>query len=311
MATTFDTLHEDMIHDVQLNYYGRRLATCSSDRKIKIFDVDENSQIKQTSELIRHEGPVWQVAWAHPKFGTLLASAGYDRRVIIWREGNKNEWVPIFEWTDYQLSVNSIAWAPHEFNVPILATASSDGNITILALKGETFAVEAKFNADKTGVNSISWAPAISPASLVRSGGPSVPVKMLVSGGCDRKVKIWVASEDGSTYTPHTLNPEHKDWVRDVAWAPSIGLPSSTIASCSQDGSVFIWTKTDANSDWTVKELPKPKDQVVWRVSWSTAGNILAVSSSDNKVNLWRETPDGEWENISALDEAGVQPTRE
>lgn len=26
----------------------------------------------------------------------------------------------------------------------------------------------------------------------------------------------------------------HKDWVRDVAWAPSIGLPHSTIASCSQ-----------------------------------------------------------------------------
>lgn len=26
----------------------------------------------------------------------------------------------------------------------------------------------------------------------------------------------------------------HSDWVRDVAWAPSIGLPKSVIASCSQ-----------------------------------------------------------------------------
>ena len=26
----------------------------------------------------------------------------------------------------------------------------------------------------------------------------------------------------------------HTDWVRDVAWAPSVGLPSSRIASCSQ-----------------------------------------------------------------------------
>lgn len=26
----------------------------------------------------------------------------------------------------------------------------------------------------------------------------------------------------------------HTDWVRDVAWAPSIGLPLSRIASCSQ-----------------------------------------------------------------------------
>lgn len=34
----------------------------------------------------RHEGPVWEVAWAHPKFGVLLASCSYDRQVIIYRE---------------------------------------------------------------------------------------------------------------------------------------------------------------------------------------------------------------------------------
>ena len=26
----------------------------------------------------------------------------------------------------------------------------------------------------------------------------------------------------------------HTDWVRDVAWSPSVGLPLSRIASCSQ-----------------------------------------------------------------------------
>lgn len=26
----------------------------------------------------------------------------------------------------------------------------------------------------------------------------------------------------------------HSDWVRDVAWAPNIGLATSKIASCSQ-----------------------------------------------------------------------------
>lgn len=32
--------HDDMIHDAVLDYYGRRLATCSSDKTIQIFDVD-------------------------------------------------------------------------------------------------------------------------------------------------------------------------------------------------------------------------------------------------------------------------------
>lgn len=42
MATTlasFEAGHGDMVHDVQLDYYGRRLATASSDRCIKVFDV--------------------------------------------------------------------------------------------------------------------------------------------------------------------------------------------------------------------------------------------------------------------------------
>lgn len=33
------------------------------------------------SPVHRHEGPVWEVAWAHPKFGNLLASCSYDRKV--------------------------------------------------------------------------------------------------------------------------------------------------------------------------------------------------------------------------------------
>jgi WD40 repeat protein len=32
--------HDDIIHDAVLDYYGRRLATCSSDKTIKIFEID-------------------------------------------------------------------------------------------------------------------------------------------------------------------------------------------------------------------------------------------------------------------------------
>lgn len=34
--------HKDLIHDIAYDYYGRRLATCSSDQSVKvqfIFDV--------------------------------------------------------------------------------------------------------------------------------------------------------------------------------------------------------------------------------------------------------------------------------
>ena len=31
-----ETQHGDMVHDAQLDYYGKKLATCSSDRTIKV-----------------------------------------------------------------------------------------------------------------------------------------------------------------------------------------------------------------------------------------------------------------------------------
>jgi len=82
---SFDSEHSDFIHDAQFDYYGRYLATCSSDATIKIWEIEENSQ-NLISVLTGHEGPVWQVAWAHPKYGNIIASCSYDRKVIIWRE---------------------------------------------------------------------------------------------------------------------------------------------------------------------------------------------------------------------------------
>ena len=47
---------------------------------------------------------------------------------------------------------------------------------------------------------------------------------------------------------------------------------------------MFIWTCDDpAGNTWTAKLLHKFND-VVWHVSWSITGNILAVSGGDNKV---------------------------
>jgi len=111
----------------------------------------------------------------------------------------------------------------------------------------------------------------------------------------------------------------HTDWVRDVAWAPNIGLPRSYIATASQDKTVVIWTKDTPTSPWvkttldpSVSAVSAPANagapavkgkfpDVVWRVSWSLAGNILAVSCGDGKVTLWKENLKGSWECVSDM----------
>jgi len=289
LTNSIDTQHEDVIHDVQMNYYGRRIATCSSDKLIKIFQIGPGDVANPTPSAVlrRHEGPVWQVSWAHPKFGTFLASCSYDRKVYIWKEVNRNDWKIVYEHAIHTLSVNSIAWAPHEFGL-CLACGSSDGYISILSHdeRSDSF-ISKKFEGHNLGVNSVSWAP-ISP-------------KRVVSGGCDNAIKIW--NLDREQIGEPLILKEHEDWVRDVAWAP-IGLPSATIASCSQDGTVIIWRQDDPSKPFSFRRIHK-SSEVVWRVSWSITGNILSIAGGDNKVILMKEIPEVGWKPLYTIDETG------
>jgi protein transport protein SEC13 len=301
---SIDTAHEDMIHDVQLDYYGKRLATASSDRMIKIFDVSPDQTQHQLSASIQaHEGPVWQVAWAHPKFGSILASCSYDRKVCVWKETQPQQWTKVYEYADHQSSVNSIAFAPHDLGLK-LAAASADGSISILSWRGpQDNAWEEKqiHNAHQIGCNAVSWAPAAAPGSATGSGGTQAT---LVTGGCDGLVKVWDLPENGEAVLDSEFEMAYKDaahsgWVRDVAWAPGIGLSVRTLASCGEDKMVHVYSQA-AGGAWACTKLP-PFEAVVWRVSWSLTGNVLAVSCGDGKVTLWKEGLDGQWRLIESI----------
>ncbi|XP_076329061.1 protein SEC13 homolog isoform X2 [Tachypleus tridentatus] len=321
LEQTVDTSHEDMIHDAQMDYYGIRLATCSSDQSVKIFDV-KNGTHKLVADLREvpyihrekrrlkfhwqvaaenkiHEGPVWQVAWAHPMFGNILASCSYDRKVVLWKE-TRGEWKNIYVHIGHDSSVNSLCWAPHDLGL-MLACGSSDGAVSILSSSGDgNWDTKKINNAHTIGCNAVSWAPALALGLPIYQPLDQKPqlMKRFVTGGCDNLVKIWKYVDEEDQWVEEQKLEAHSDWVRDVAWAPSIGLPHSIIASCSQDRRVIIWKNDGTNSTWNYKVL-HTFDDVVWHASWSVTGNVLAVSGGDNKVSLWKETPDGQWVCIS------------
>ena len=290
VQNTVDTGHEDMVHDAQMDYYGTRLATCSSDKSVKIFELKDGTQT-HVADLRGHEGPVWQVAWAHPRFGSILATCSYDRKLIIWREDRPGAWNRMHEISNHDSSVNSVCWAPQEYGL-MLAAGSSDGAVSITAQRPDTNQWETTKipNAHTIGCNAVSWAP------FNADGGP----RRFVSGGCDNICKVWRFEECESKWIEESRLEGHSDWVRDVAWAPSIGgrIGRAIVASCSQDRRVIIWTKETESQQWSPKELHSFED-VVWHVSWSVSGNMLAVSGGDNKVSLWKETIEGQWVRIS------------
>nr|XP_028593242.1 nucleoporin SEH1 isoform X2 [Podarcis muralis] len=85
--------HRDLIHDVSFDFHGRRMATCSSDQSVKVWDKGENGEWHCTASWKTHSGSVWRVTWAHPEFGQVLASCSFDRTAAVWEEivGESND----------------------------------------------------------------------------------------------------------------------------------------------------------------------------------------------------------------------------
>ena len=297
-----ETGHQAMIHDAQLDYYSRRLATCSSDRTIKIFNVvNKAGQQQLEAELGGHDGPVWQVQWGHPRFGTMLASCGYDAKVIVHREHQYGQWAPSYQF-NHKGSVNAIAFAPHEYGL-VLACASSDGAISVHTFGADSNWTVQTIQDTGLGVNSVSWAPV---TALGGKDDNGKPVMRIVTGSCDNVAKIWKLEAGATEWTQENVFKMHTDWVRDVAWCPSTAVPTNTVASCGQDGMCIIWTQEKVDGEWT-PQLLKKFSSGVWRVSWSLTGNILGVATGDNKTSLWKETVDKKWVELS--EEQAAEPS--
>jgi len=297
---SFESGHTDLIHDVQIDFYGKTLASASSDRTIQIFEIIKNNH-RLLCKLTGHRGPVWKVSWAHPTYGRVLASCGYDKQVIIWKETG-SKWIQWFVDNKFNSSVNTVQFSPSTTsnNRLELIAGSSDGSIKIYALQNNKWIIDKIINnAHNGGVNTISWStPSIMASQEKKKKANEFrECKRFVSGGCDNLVKIWNFEYKSNEYEVNAELNEHENWVRDVSWSP---IPTSTshsiIASCSEDKNVIIWK--EQNKKWIIGEKIKC-DAKVWSVSWSELGNILAVALGENKVELYKEGSDGKWQNVT------------
>lgn len=206
--------------------------------------------------------------------------------------------------------MNLITWSPHDCGC-LLACASSDGLVSVLEFKDNSTWDHKFFQAHAVGANAVSWAPSILPGTLEKASAPgtsspNTPTRRLASAGSDTLVRLWEYSAATGSYAPLAELSGHTDWVRDVAWSPTI-LSKSYIASASQDKTVRIWTLAagaDPGGEGSWKCTVLNFECVLWRVSWSLSGNVLAVSGGDNKVSLWKErVRDGGWECVKSIEE--------
>ncbi|KAK2193025.1 hypothetical protein NP493_18g06014 [Ridgeia piscesae] len=325
VAKTIPAEHRDLIHDVAYDFHGRRMATCSSDQFVKIWDLVDG-EWKCTASWKAHSGSVWRVTWAHPEFGQVIATCSFDRTAAIWEElpaeaGESSQWVKRTSLVDSRTSVTDVKFASKHQGLQ-LATCSADGVVRIyeapdvmnLSQWTPQHAIQCK-----TSCSCISWNPSRMHPSMIAVGSDDPSS----SGG--GKVQIFEYSDNTRKWTRVETIMTVTDSVRDVAFAPNLGRSYHMLAIASKDVTVMTLkplTRKDLGgtgtsvtpgiSKYEIHQVAQFDDHhsQVWRLSWNITGTILASSGDDGCVRLWKANYLDNWKCISVLqaDGSGVQP---
>ncbi|XP_030408563.1 nucleoporin SEH1 isoform X1 [Gopherus evgoodei] len=309
--------HRDLIHDVSFDFHGRRMATCSSDQSVKVWDKSENGDWHCTASWKTHSGSVWRVTWAHPEFGQVLASCSFDRTAVVWEEivGESNDklrgqshWVKRTTLVDSRTSVTDVKFAPKHMGL-MLATCSADGVVRIYeapdVMNLSQWSLQHEISC-KLSCSCISWNPSSS-----RAHSPMIAV-----GSDDNssntlaKVQIYEYNENTRKYAKAETLMTVTDPVHDIAFAPNLGRSFHILAVATKD--VRIFTLKPVRKELTSSGgLTKFEIQIVaqfdnhnsqvWRVSWNITGTVLASSGDDGCVRLWKANYMDNWKCTGIL----------
>lgn len=309
LLAEFDTAHCGVIHDAQLDYYGQCLATASADGHVRLWDVRKPQDPGLLCDLGHHAGAVYQVSWAPPDTGMLLASVGGDGRVIIWGQRTRPDEWHVVHTEDLQRHgpVRAVSWAPAERGAS-LACASADGSATILVHAGvvaDECTVEHRwraqsFQAHCGQANAVSWA--------APRGTPGIPLGFdgarLATAG-DDGVRAWSRNEEKSRWEPEAMDisKESKAFSRDVVWKSWDGI-CEMLASATQQA-VVIWRFEEAaeggSRSWRAAQRV-PIGEEVWKLSWTDLGGMLLVScGEEQRTMLMKQQLGGEWDVMDMI----------
>ncbi|EQC36043.1 hypothetical protein SDRG_06780 [Saprolegnia diclina VS20] len=309
----FSSQHGDFIHDMSFDFYGKRLATCSSDRKIKIWEKDAQWQLQY--EWTAHQASVWKVTWAHPEYGQIVASCSFDRTVIVWEESmakppsqasliaadgqvaaQSPAWTLQAQLTDARESVHDVKFAPRHLGLR-LATASADGYVRMYEASNpmnlSEWTLPEIFMADAEGATCLSW----------NSNRFDMP--MILVGGNSNVAKVWGFTTARQWHVLAEL-VGHKDIIHDVCWAPNLGRSGHYLATASKDRTIRIWRMKLTSNRQELSEIKPVAIQdhgsfEVWRVQWNVTGTMLASTGDDGTVRMWQQDQQQQWQCVSTV----------
>ncbi|KJA17515.1 hypothetical protein HYPSUDRAFT_124978, partial [Hypholoma sublateritium FD-334 SS-4] len=291
--------HTSNVTSVALSTDGRQIASGSSDKTVRIWDLETG---KQVGEPFRgHTDYVYlQYSVAFSPDGRRVVSGSGDETLRIWDlETGKQIGEP---WKGHTSLVMSVAFSP---DGKCVVSGSWDNTVRIWnsetgtqvgePLQGHTFWVmSVAFSPDGKRIASGSmddtvqvWdsetgtqvgEPLQGHTRLVFSAAFSPDGKHIASGSRDVTVRIWdseTGKQVGEPFRGHT------DWVWSVGFSPD----GKHIVSGSNDKTtVRLW---DLETGRQVGEPFKGHTDLVWSVAFSPDGKRVVSGSCDHTIRIW------------------------
>jgi nucleoporin SEH1 len=289
----------DYVHDVSYNYYGNRMAICTSSQSISIWDLGDAGWKESARINNAHSGPIWRLDWAHPQFGDVIASCSEDRTISIWSCGSKG-WKKRATLTDSPYAVTDVQFCDRNFGLKF-AACTADGMVRIYeatdplnlsAWEVEDFSTVDTKGGPNSGCSALSWCAGNERIGVVGASG---------------RLKVFEKKNRWILIAEREASDKSGSPLKDCAWAPNLCRDYDWIATCGDSSTVTVWELRENERSASLIAVHTIDCGVspIWRCAWSITGDILSVAPESGEVQLWRLAGIGSscgWEKLENED---------
>lgn len=260
----------DYVHDVAYNYYGTKVALCTSGQKIFIFEAptesegDPGSAWVETGTLERAHagGPIWRLSWAHPEHGEILASCSEDGTVKIWSEVGRTSSAatpttgarscPAGRWrrraelsSASGAAVLDVRFAPAPLGLK-LASCSDNRKVRIFECADpldlaewlpEDLDCPARSAAPRSGAaaghTALDWKP-------IPLGGGAEDGETIAIVDSEGRLAFWARQKNNRWNEVASVEAHPgQGGAKDVAWCPNLCRPYELVATCGAGAALW------------------------------------------------------------------------
>jgi WD40 repeat protein/serine/threonine protein kinase len=241
--------HRFRVNSISLNLDGKRIASGSADRSIKVWNWVTGKELMTISKA--HENEITCVSFSPD--GTRLVSSDGSGEIKVWDVTSGNKVMTLEGHNDWVFSTALSLDGKH-----IASTAY--GNKMIKVWDMETGDKIMSLCGHEEDIYSVAFSP---------------DSKLIVSGSSDRTIKVWDMAGGDEVMTMMG----HHDGVSPVLFSPNGKL----FASGSSDNTIKIWNATTGDELITLRGHDGPIESI----AFSPDANYIVSGGMDNKIKVW------------------------